>query len=100
MPTYQYRCNDCEYEFEEFQRISDEPIKTCPQCDGHPTRLISGGIGFVLKGSGYYSTENRSESYKAGEVKEKGDSPTPSSSSTAKKTEKTEKPKPKKESDK
>ncbi|MFH2035872.1 MAG: zinc ribbon domain-containing protein [Candidatus Zixiibacteriota bacterium] len=93
MPTYQYRCTDCGYEFEEFQRISDDPIKTCPQCEGYPERLISGGIGFVLKGSGFYSTDHRTDSYKAGEVKEKN-------GTTASPSEKKDSTKNKKESDK
>jgi putative FmdB family regulatory protein len=66
MPTYQYKCADCEYEFEEFQRISDEPLKTCPNCGGKPERVVTGGIGFVLKGSGFYSTDYRSQSYNEG----------------------------------
>jgi putative FmdB family regulatory protein len=74
MPTYQYRCQDCDYEFEEFQRISDEPVKTCPRCNGLPKRVITGGVGFVLKGSGFYSTDHRSESYKEGMKKDEVDS--------------------------
>ena len=64
MPTYQYKCDECDYEFEEFQRISDEAINTCPKCEGKTRRIISGGVGFVLKGSGFYSTDYRSETYK------------------------------------
>ena len=70
MPTYQYRCNECGLEFEEFQAISDEPVRVCPECKGHTERIITGGIGFVLKGSGFYSTDYRSESYKKGEHRE------------------------------
>jgi len=64
MPTYQYKCDDCDYEFEEFQRISDKAIDTCPKCEGRTRRIISGGVGFLLKGSGFYSTDYRSETYK------------------------------------
>jgi putative FmdB family regulatory protein len=64
MPTYQYKCDDCDFEFEEFQKISDKPIKSCPKCEGKTRRLISGGAGFLLKGSGFYSTDYRSDSYK------------------------------------
>jgi len=73
MPTYQYKCGKCGYEFEEFQSISDEPVKVCPKCEGHTERIITGGIGFVLNGSGFYSTDHRSESYKKGEQKETSD---------------------------
>jgi len=64
MPTYDYFCTDCKYEFEEFQKMSDEAIDTCPKCKGKTRRIISGGAGFLLKGSGFYSTDYRSESYK------------------------------------
>ncbi len=64
MPTYQYKCDDCNYEFEEFQKMSDAAIETCPECEGKTRRIISGGAGFLLKGSGFYTTDYRSESYK------------------------------------
>jgi putative FmdB family regulatory protein len=70
MPTYQYRCRKCGYEFEEFQGITDAPINTCPECEGKTERIITGGAGFVLKGSGFYSTDHRSQSYKEAEKKE------------------------------
>jgi putative FmdB family regulatory protein len=54
MPTYEYRCNQCGHELEEFQKITDAPLKTCPKCGADQLeRLISGG-NFVLKGSGWY----------------------------------------------
>ncbi len=64
MPTYQYKCDECDFEFEEFQKMSDAAIEICPECKGKTRRMISGGSGFLLKGSGFYSTEHRSESYK------------------------------------
>ena len=64
MPTYQYKCDNCEFEFEEFQKMSDSAIEICPECKGKTRRIISGGAGFLLKGSGFYSTDHRSESYK------------------------------------
>jgi putative FmdB family regulatory protein len=71
MPTYQYRCPHCQYEFEEFQHITDEPISVCPRCKKDTHRLISGGAGFIFKGSGFYITDHRSESYKSAAAKEK-----------------------------
>lgn len=65
MPTYQYRCPECKHEFEEFQSINDDPVLACPRCGKKPHRVITGGAGFLLKGSGFYSTDYRSESYKA-----------------------------------
>jgi putative FmdB family regulatory protein len=71
MPTYKYRCYACGYEFEQFQKITDDPISTCPQCRAEETRrIITGGAGFVLKGSGFYTTDYRSESYKEGRKKD------------------------------
>ncbi|UCE23201.1 MAG: zinc ribbon domain-containing protein [Candidatus Zixiibacteriota bacterium] len=65
MPTYQYRCSDCDHEFEEFQAISDPPITICPSCNGKTERVISGGAGLIFKGSGFYITDYRSKDYKA-----------------------------------
>jgi putative FmdB family regulatory protein len=54
MPTYEYRCNACGHELEEFQSIKDAPLRECPACHKPELeRLISGG-NFVLKGSGWY----------------------------------------------
>ncbi len=54
MPTYEYRCNDCGHELEAFQKITEPPLKLCPQCNKEALeRLISGG-NFVLKGGGWY----------------------------------------------
>jgi len=74
MPTYNYRCTSCEHEFEEFQRITDNPLDTCPKCgEKKIKRLITGGSGFVLKGSGFYSTDYRSSSYQEGAKKAEAD---------------------------
>ncbi len=73
MPTYQYRCNNCQFEFEVFQKISDSPLNTCPECKGRVQRIVSGGAGFLLKGSGFYTTDYRPDSYKKAAEKEKID---------------------------
>lgn len=58
MPTYEYRCQHCQYEFEAFQSISSAPIDTCPRCHQKAvTRKISGGSGLIFKGSGFYITD-------------------------------------------
>ena len=64
MPTYQYRCTTCENEFEEFQKITDDPVDSCPDCDGKVERIISGGAGLLFKGSGFYITDYRSDGYR------------------------------------
>lgn len=72
MPTYEYKCRKCSFTFEKFQKMSDEPVKTCPKCGGEVERLISAGGGIIFKGSGFYSTDYRSESYKRKEREESG----------------------------
>lgn len=59
MPTYDYKCQSCGHTFEHFQAMSDEPLKTCPECGGELKRLIGGGLGVIFKGSGFYVTDNR-----------------------------------------
>lgn len=81
MPTYEYRCRDCRYRFEEFQRITDPPVTSCPRCKGEVERLISAGSGLLFKGSGFYITDYRSESYKKAADKEKRSEPKTASSS-------------------
>jgi putative FmdB family regulatory protein len=65
MPTYDYRCDGCGHEFEVFQSISADQLRKCPEC-GKPKlkRLMGGGAAIVFKGSGFYQTDYRSESYK------------------------------------
>jgi putative FmdB family regulatory protein len=65
MPTYDYRCHGCGHEFEVFQSISADELRKCPEC-GKPKlrRLMGGGAAIVFKGSGFYQTDYRSESYK------------------------------------
>jgi len=81
MPTYQYKCNSCGHEFEEFQSITEAPLDKCPKCGKKPRRIITGGAGFLLKGSGFYTTDYRSESYKAAARKDTEASSAASSSS-------------------
>ena len=65
MPTYDYVCDACDHKFELFQSITAEPEKKCPECGKRKLRrLIGAGAGFVFKGSGFYQTDYRSESYK------------------------------------
>ncbi|HAV21558.1 MAG: zinc ribbon domain-containing protein [Bacillota bacterium] len=63
MPTYEYMCQKCGV-FEEFQRMSDEPLSHCPKCGSPVKRLISRNVGIIFKGSGFYVTDNRSDDYK------------------------------------
>lgn len=64
MPTYEYICESCEHEFEQFQSITAEPIKSCPECRKRTVRRkIGTGAGILFKGGGFYETDYRSKSY-------------------------------------
>ena len=65
MPTYEYACEACEHRFEHFQGMAESALRKCPACGRSKLqRLISGGAGFLFKGSGFYITDYRSDSYK------------------------------------
>ena len=65
MPTYDYECDACQHKFEEFQSISAEPLTKCPKCKKKKLRRLFGaGAALVFKGSGFYTTDYRSDSYK------------------------------------
>lgn len=74
MPTYDYRCSNCGHEFELFQSMSDSPKRKCPECAKLALeRLIGTGAAVLFKGSGFYETDYRSDSYKkAAEAEKKG----------------------------
>ena len=66
MPTYEYQCDACEHNFDEFQSMSDKQLKKCPKCGKQKLRRVFGtGAAILFKGSGFYETDYRSESYKS-----------------------------------
>jgi putative FmdB family regulatory protein len=86
MPTYEYICDACGHTFDEFQSITEKPLKKCPQC-GKPKlrRGFGGGAAILFKGSGFYQTDYRSESYKAAaKAEESSAKPAGGTSETAK----------------
>lgn len=96
MPIYTYRCNNCEHQFDIRQRMSDDPLTVCPNCDGSIRRIVT-SVGVVFKGSGFYVTDNRNgSSGKSSSKKETSDTKSAAESS-AKTKESGEKAKPKKE---
>ncbi len=64
MPTYEYECQRCGIRFELFQNMTDKPRRRCPECRGGVRRLLGAGAGLLFKGSGFYATDYRSESYR------------------------------------
>lgn len=72
MPTYEYACDHCGHQFEQFQLISARPLRKCPACGrSRLQRLIGAGAGVIFKGSGFHQTDYRSESYKKAAEAEK-----------------------------
>ncbi len=75
MPTYDYECDACGKTLEMFQRMSEDPITKCPSCGKEKLRRLFGtGAAIVFKGSGFYQTDYRSESYKSAAAKESKES--------------------------
>ncbi len=75
MPTYEYECLKCGARFDLFQKMTDPPRKRCIRCRGKVRRLVGSGAGMIFKGSGFYTTDYRSRSYKEQKKKESGESP-------------------------
>lgn len=106
MPTYEYKCDNCEHHFEKFQSITASVLKKCPRCGKNTLqRLIGTGAGIIFKGSGFYQTDYRSETYAQASKKEseaaKPKEKTETKSETAKtevksESQKTSEPKPEK----
>ncbi|MGY8822343.1 MAG: FmdB family zinc ribbon protein [Candidatus Latescibacterota bacterium] len=97
MPTYEYECQKCGHRFDEFQSITAKPLSTCRKAicpkggaRGRLKRLISGGGGLLFKGSGFYETDYRSDSYKKA-AKADSDSSSGSESKTSESETKTSK---------
>lgn len=91
MPTYEYACEACDQHFEKFQSITEPPIRKCPACGRRKVqRLISGGSGFIFKGSGFYTTDYRSENYKQAAQKDKAPAPASGKSESKSTTKKKE----------
>jgi putative FmdB family regulatory protein len=88
MPTYDYECDACGHSFELFQSITEPVQKKCPEC-GKPKlrRLFGTGAAVVFKGSGFYQTDYRSESYKKAAEKDKPASDSKASTKNESKTD-------------
>lgn len=89
MPTYEYQCANCGYEFEKFQLMTASALHKCPQCGKSALkRLIGTGAAVIFRGSGFYETDYRSESYKNAARKETGAGPSTQPRAGSEKAEK------------
>ncbi|MCZ6618129.1 MAG: zinc ribbon domain-containing protein [Gammaproteobacteria bacterium] len=90
MPIYEYVCDECEHQFETIQKISEDPLKTCPECDSESLRKKVSAGAFRLKGDGWYETDFKSgekrnvatDEKKPSEVKSDGKKPDKDKSAT------------------
>ena len=101
MPIYAYKCKNCDYKFDIRQRFSDDPLTSCPRCEGLVRRVIS-PVGVVFKGSGFYVTDNRNGSgkgYSNGKSKKSEEKSSETSSSSETKADSSTKENPSKMSD-
>ncbi len=83
MPNYDFECESCGHRFEAFQSFSESPLKTCPSCNKDTLRRLFGtGAAILFKGSGFYETDYRSDSYKNAAKQEQDSQKSPQKSST------------------
>jgi len=82
MPTYEYRCDSCGYDFEAVQGFSDEPLTVCPKC-GSPVRKMFSSVGVVFKGSGFYSTDSHQTSHGSTQTSKAAPPPKPTTEPAA-----------------
>lgn len=88
MPTYDYQCDACDHKFEAFQSISEDPLTKCPKCKKKKLRRLFGaGAAIMFKGSGFYITDYRSDSYKKSADADKASGSSSSSSESSSKSE-------------
>ena len=86
MPTYAYECKTCKHNFDVFQKMSDDPVKKCPECGKAVRRLIHGGTGVIFKGGGFYNTDRsiaKGASIRSSREKEQSDGEAPAACNTA-----------------
>ncbi len=95
MPTYDYQCDSCGHQFEEFQSFSEKPLTTCPKCKKKKLqRLFGTGAAILFKGSGFYETDYRSDGYKAAAKADSDKSSTPAKTDSTPAKPAAESPKP------
>lgn len=100
MPNYDYECDACGHEWEMFQRMVEDAIKKCPECKKKKARRLFGtGAAIMFKGSGFYETDYRSDSYKKAAKADKESGKSEKKSETKSESKSDSKPAPKKSDD-
>jgi putative FmdB family regulatory protein len=89
MPTYGYRCGSCGHQFEISQKMSDEPLKTCPKCQGKLSKVLY-PVGISFKGSGFYTTDYKGSGKDSSKSSSNGVAPSKEGSSESKPEPKSE----------
>jgi len=85
MPTYEYECTDCSHQFEQFQSMSEKPIRKCPKCKKNSVeKRVSAGAGIIFRGTGFYETDYKRAGEKKTDEKKTDDSKTSSKTETTK----------------
>lgn len=82
MPTYAYRCSECDHAFDIYQQFSDDALTECPECGG-VLRKVFGSLGVTFNGSGFYRTDSRASSSNSKNTNSAGGSSTSTSTATA-----------------
>lgn len=83
MPVYVYHCDECNFQFEQQQKFSDNPLKECPNCSKQSLHKVYTPVGIIYKGSGFYSTDHRSHSGAVSPSKPKSDAAKSETKSTS-----------------
>jgi putative FmdB family regulatory protein len=73
MPIYEYRCGDCGHTLDALQKLSDDPLKDCPECEQPSLKRLMSAPAFRLKGGGWYETDFKSDKEKKRNLAEGGD---------------------------
>lgn len=81
MPIYEYQCKACGFEFEEWQKMSDSPVRTCPSCRKRKVERLVSLSSFHLKGSGWYVTDYRGKNSGSSVHKDDAEGPSKTSES-------------------
>ena len=74
MPIYEYKCNACDHRLEKLQRMSDDPLKVCPECNKDELTKLVSAAGFRLTGTGWYETDFKNKGSKSSDSGSSGSS--------------------------